>query len=241
LYAPTDGLPNCPAQQQGFTYLHCYQHPLKGRGDGTNKSGNREFLWFQCNRCFKPVTVEVWRIVAESASTKGLALSLGYRDGNFSIRPERKKPDSASVHTPDNVASFYEQGCRAQAIGDADTAGMGFGKALDTATRQLIRTLKPPDLEIILRRTLKARIDWLHAQRKLTDDLKAWAHLMRDERNDASHEEVPYTDKEAEDLREFTYVYTLPGKIKERHPDLKAPAAPVEGANPPPGGAAASA
>ena len=102
---------------------------------------------------------------------------------------------------------------------------MGFRKALDAATRHLIRGLNPTDLESIVSRTLKPRIDWLHSQGDLTDDLKAWAHLIRDEGNDAAHEEDPYTPEEAQDLHDLTevflmYVFTIPGKIREQHPNL---------------------
>ena len=86
---------------------------------------------------------------------------------------------------------------------------------------------------------LKRRIDWLHAQGKLTDGLKSWAHLMRDERNDAAHEEAPYGEEEAKDLRDLTevflmYVYMIPGKIAQRHPEIVSGAAASD--EPTPGG-----
>jgi hypothetical protein len=107
---------------------------------------------------------------------------------------------------------------------------MGFRKALDVATRHLIRALNPGDLDAVIARVLKQRIDWLHDKGKLTEDLKAWAHLMRDEGHDAAHEEDPYTPDEAEDLRDLTevflmHVFTIPGKIAEKHPNLMPDAA----------------
>jgi hypothetical protein len=193
--------------------------------------------------------VEVFRHVAESASGKALSLKPKYKDEHYevlSIRPEREKTGTAPQHTPSIVASCYEQGCRALAIGDADIAGMGFRKALDTATRQMVRVLNPPDLQAKLGLKLKPRIDWLHSRGKLTDELKTWAHKMRDEVNDAAHEEDPYSDREAKDLRELTevfllYVFTIPGKIKELHPELTTDVAGQEPADPAPVAATAHA
>jgi hypothetical protein len=139
------------------------------------------------------VVAEVYRIVSEPAQSRPLELELGYNDDHHTVRsihPQRTKI-GAPEHTPDNIASFYAQGCRALQRGDSDAARMSFRKALDVATLNRIRAIDPPDLDTLLKRKLKGRIEWLHGQGKLTDDLAAWAHLMRDEGNDAAHEEKP--------------------------------------------------
>ena len=111
--------------------------------------------------------------------------------------------------------------------GDADAAGMSFRKALDAATRHRIKAVTNlPGLEAVLGCKLKPRIDWLHAEAKLTDELQAGAHLMREEGNDAAHKEEPYTPEEAKDLRYLTevflmYIFTIPGKIAERQSGTK--------------------
>ena len=63
-----------------------------------------------------------------------------------------------------------------------------------------------------------ARIDALHAAGKLTDALAAWAHLVRLDGNDATHEEKELSEAEIEQLRQFsklflTYSFTLPSKV----------------------------
>jgi hypothetical protein len=214
--------PNCPAESQGFNFLTTYEHP------GFTGVPRKEFIVFRCGRCYYPVVVEIDRIVSEPASSLPLELTATYKQGHYtvrSVRPQRGGPARAPQHTPEPMGGCYEQGCRALQRGDADVAGMGFRKALDTATRYLIRRLNPPDLGAILARNLKQRVDWLSDQGRLTDNLKAWAHMMRDEGNDASHEEDPYTEAEAKDLHNLTevffmYVFTMPGMIKERRPDL---------------------
>jgi len=55
----------------------------------------------------------------------------------------------------------------------------------------------------------------------LTPDLKDWAHQVRLGGADAAHDADPFTSTEAEELLDFvelylTYVYTLPGRLKER-------------------------
>jgi Domain of unknown function (DUF4145) len=225
--------PNCPAQNQGFDFLYSYTHPARGIPSTKENLGHLDFLIFACGNCHYPVAVEVYRLVSELTSGQPLQLKAGYKEGNYtvrSIRPARQTLGGAPVHTPSNVGAFYAQGCRALERGDADAAGMCFRKALDTATRYLIRTFSPPDLDAKLALKLKPRIDWLHSKGKLTDDLKAWAHLVRDEGNDAAHEEAPYTPEQAQDLRDLTevflmYVFTIPGKIAERHPEIATPVA----------------
>jgi hypothetical protein len=51
--------------------------------------------------------------------------------------------------------------------------------------------------------------------------LKDWAHQVRLGGADAAHDADPFTSAEAEELLDFaelylTYVYTLPGRLKER-------------------------
>ena len=53
--------------------------------------------------------------------------------------------------------------------------------------------------------------------------MKKWAHEIRHLRNDATHEEDPFTDDEAQALQSFTelfltYAFTLPGMLVARHP-----------------------
>ena len=50
--------------------------------------------------------------------------------------------------------------------------------------------------------------------------MKEWAHIIRDEGNDAAHEDEPYGKDEAIGLEAFTrlfltYAFTLPGMVKK--------------------------
>jgi hypothetical protein len=69
--------------------------------------------------------------------------------------------------------------------------------------------------------TIKQRIDALADKNAITPDLKDWAHEIRLGGNDAAHDEDPYTEPEAVELLDFaglylTYVYSMPGKLKDR-------------------------
>lgn len=70
-------------------------------------------------------------------------------------------------------------------------------------------------------KTIFDRIEALAAQNVLTPDLKDWAHQVRLGGADAAHDADPFTPAEAGELLDFaelylTYVYSLPGRLKER-------------------------
>ena len=90
-----------------------------------------------------------------------------------------------------------------------------FRKTLETALKQ-----KFPDNEEKASKSLNQRIREAAKQQKLTPDLTAWAHEIRIGGNDAVHEEKPFSEQEAQELRGFTelvllYLFTLP-KMLER-------------------------
>lgn len=212
--------PNCRTVDQAFSYQHFYLHTANWGGLV------RETLLFSCNGCSFPLTVVIWRIGnhGSTISDKSIQIHPDYNDKAWAvidIFPGPYMVGSAPEHTPENIASFFNQGCGALERGYWDIAGMGYGKALDTATKRLIR-LKEGDDSSALKYKLQKRIDWLHEKGCLTDQLKDWAHIVRIERNDASHEEEPFTKEEAEQLHQFTevfllYVFTLPGRIEQYH------------------------
>jgi len=99
--------------------------------------------------------------------------------------------------------------------GDPDASGAMSRKVVDVSTQQLLGE-KSKDY-----RDIRGRIDALAADNKLTPDLKDWAHQVRLGGNDAAHDLDPFTPEEADELLNFaelylTYVYTLPGRLKER-------------------------
>lgn len=121
------------------------------------------------------------------------------------------KPESPNYpqHLPSNVVRFYQQADDAFMRRNWDSAGTMFRKALDTGLRSLDPSSKG---------NLQARIDNLPESVGVTSAMKTWAHRIRRLGNDAAHEDDPFTEEDAKDLRSFTelfltYAFTLPGMM----------------------------
>ena len=118
-------------------------------------------------------------------------------------------PPEPPMYVPPNIVNFFQQGVN-NLSGNYDAAGAMFRKALETALK-----LKFPEIGEM---KLKNRIDKIAKQGDLTVALAEWAHEIRDGGNDAAHEEDPFSEEEADVLREFTelillYLFTLPEKL----------------------------
>lgn len=226
--------PSCLSENQGFEYRSYYQHPVSNQvvytqGGNVRKATYLEYVTFSCGHCHEPVFAKVGNASSVSVSQRPVSLVPEYDDGTIfllDVEPHRAVTDIAPESTPPNVAASFEQGCRALEKGDADLAGMGFRKSLDVGTRHLIRAINPPDLEKALKGTLDSRIKWLHSNGRLTDELKDWAHIIREDGNEAAHDEEPYSLDEAKQLHEFAkvfliYLFTIPGMIAAKRPPQK--------------------
>ena len=147
---------------------------------------------------------------------------LGYpgdidQNPNLMIQAEypRHEPKEAPRHLPANIESYFLQATRSLEGKNFDASGVMSRKALDTATRKL-----KPDAK----GNLYKRIEALAAVNLITPDLKNWAHIIRDDGNDAAHEEEPTTQDFAQELLDFTelflmYTFTMPGMVKDRQQD----------------------
>lgn len=129
------------------------------------------------------------------------------------VWPEIPKPRMPD-HLPEPVARAFLSAERNFAQKDMEEASAGsYGRALDVGTK-----LYAPD---ITSPTLFARIEALAKQHRITPDLAGWAHAIRLIRNDALHD-IDHIDRdELTAIRGFTetvltYLFTLPGMLKER-------------------------
>ena len=121
-------------------------------------------------------------------------------------------PSDAPRHTPEPIANYFKQGKDAATRQSWDAAGMMFGKALEVGLKA-----KFPDMDSSL--TTFKRIEQAASENKLTPDLVKWAHQIRDLRNDATHEQEPFTEARAREIADFTeimlqYMFRLPGDLK---------------------------
>jgi len=119
---------------------------------------------------------------------------------------------SVPAFVPKSVAIAFKQAVESRKSGHYDAAGAMYRKALDVALKNIDPAVKG---------LLRDRIDKLAAANKLTPSLKDWAHEIRLDGNEASHEEDPFTKPEAEEMHAFmelvlTYLFTLPEQVKLR-------------------------
>jgi hypothetical protein len=126
-----------------------------------------------------------------------------------------KMPSAAPAFVDPPLDKYYLQAADALRSGHPDASGAMSRKVVDVSTQKLLGE----DAKKF--GTIQKRIDELAARNALTPQLKDWAHVVRLEGNDASHDEDPYTQEEADELLSFvelylTYVYALPGRLEAR-------------------------
>ncbi|MGQ0523352.1 MAG: DUF4145 domain-containing protein [Betaproteobacteria bacterium] len=192
--------PHCHVQNVQFISVADHAH----RNDGWYTS------FFVCNSCSGGIAAQICSHDLKAPhSFKG-----NLQAGRFTITEIYPTADvnAAPDHTPDNIAAFYVQAVDALRRKHHDAAGAMCRKVVDTATRKL-------DPQVTGR--LVARIDKLADSHKITPALREWAHAIRLDGNDASHDEDPFSSEEATDICNFCelflmYVFTLPGMLKER-------------------------
>ena len=118
----------------------------------------------------------------------------------------------APGYLPDNVEKFYIQAADSLKKGNHDASAMMSRKVLEVS----VKKLNPEGSGILYK-----RIEQLYAKGKITDDLKDWAHIIRDDGNDATHEEAPVKPEFAEELLSFAelflmYTFTMPGMVQAK-------------------------
>ena len=118
----------------------------------------------------------------------------------------------APRHLPENIESFYLQAVKSLKSGNYDAAAMMSRKVLESAVKKLNPSASS---------NLYKKIEALHGSGKITDDLKEWAHIIREDGNEAVHEDAIASEEFANELISFTelflmYTFTMPGMVQER-------------------------
>ncbi|MBU4010519.1 MAG: DUF4145 domain-containing protein, partial [Proteobacteria bacterium] len=134
--------------------------------------------------------------------------------GNMSIMEEYPKPITLETpqYLPTNIESFFIQAAESLNNKNFDASSMMSRKVLEVA----VKSLNPSESG-----NLYSRIEQLHSQGKITDDLKDWAHIIRDDGNEAAHEAEPVNLAFADELLSFTklfllYTFTMPEMVKNK-------------------------
>lgn len=114
-------------------------------------------------------------------------------------------------HTPEQILNVLREAeaNRSRRAAGVHSAAMTYGKVLDLATKAAGGT----------EHKLSARITELADSGKITKELGEWMKTLNVVRNEATHDDEPYTLQEVDDLGEATqlllqYLFTMPGMLK---------------------------
>lgn len=200
----TRNCPHCHSRNSTFTSFADFRDP--------NKVAPQVFITpFHCGSCHGGYFCEIeHRSGNQPSSHSGnIEQAQGLR-----ILKEYPKPEAVEApgYLPKNIESFFMQSAESLTSGNLDASAMMARKTLEVA----VKTLDPN-----FSGTLYKRIEQLHSAGKITDELKNWAHLIRDDGNEAAHEEEPVTKEFADELLSFTelflmYTFTMPGMVREK-------------------------
>lgn len=200
--------PHCTTQRIGFTLAAETKLGAPRPKDWT--------VLYKCNKCQGGLVVE-YTVQVNHGHLSPSACNVDPATVGFGVVRfyPGKMPPSTPAFTPEPLANYFKQAVDALQSGSADASGAMSRKVVDVSTQKLLGE----DAKKFT--TIQKRIDELAARNLLTPDLKEWAHVVRLEGNDASHDEDPYTPEEADELLSFvdlylTYVYAMPGRLKLR-------------------------
>jgi hypothetical protein len=181
----------------------------------------------RCHECRKTIVFvldalnrDQRRLPKQSFDTNESPTKLGYTE-IFAFPPKKTLPTPA--HTPNPAASFYEQGASAMANGLYDAAGAMFRKCLESVTRsdKLLEEFVPENQRAEFRKKwLKARIKVLKELHAIPPALASLVDVIKDEGDEAVHEDELYDKESAEALQRFTatfleQTFTIPEQIAQ--------------------------
>jgi len=178
--------------------------------------GAQFLTFFRCHKCQEGLVVHYVMTInhghGSPSSCPADPGDLGFQ--TLDMYP-KKTPVRIPSHAPDPLGRYFQQAFDSCRRGDHDASGAMSRKVVDVSTQKLLGE------EAKKFGNIRDRIDALASKGALTSDLKDWAHQVRLGGNDAAHDEDPYSKEEAEELLDvaelyLTYVYTLPGRLKER-------------------------
>jgi len=195
--------PHCHAKNSSFT----------GFADSAIPNTKHQYLTaFFCGSCHSGIFLET----ILNGQNKPPTAYIGNIEYGQGFILSRQYPELSAIGAPNNLSknieTFFIQAAKNLKTKNYDASSMMARKTLEVAVKQLNPTGKG---------NLYKRIEDLHKNGSITDDLKDWAHIIRDDGNEAAHEEEPVSEKFAEELLSFTelflmYTFTMPGMVKTK-------------------------
>ncbi len=202
-----DDCPRCCAQNMTFDVMS-----YNDFGIGETYEMPRQYEIFAvCRNCKKATTFFVTQrkeIRADSFSHPDIimrirdSLNLYFVVNDF-IRLSENPPQSPPEFIPDNIRAVFEEGAISISTKSWNAAGGMFRLCLDLTTKNMISEDKPEDLPKDAKNKLAPRIDWLFKEKRLPEDLKDIASIIRQDGNDGAHDGT-LQEHDALTLLEFT-------------------------------------
>lgn len=199
--------PHCDSKRMSFTTFGEYIWKASGKSEG------RCLTALKCAGCNGGYFIES---VLQTTTSPSNAQGNIDQDQYIRIVKEypEKKEKKVPEHLPENVRSYFVQAQTSLQHKSYDASSMMSRKCLEAS----VKALDPSATG-----KLYARIESLHKKGLVTESLKDWAHIVREDGNDAAHEEAPVAEAHASELLAFSelflmYVFTMPGMISEKRP-----------------------
>jgi hypothetical protein len=193
------GCPHCGTDPVGFSPIAAVQ---------VKPGMAHTLLFLQCGACgHGVVAVTNMGLGAANAWIGGTATSPGNLLKFFPERKELKCPADVPKAVSDAYLSGLENLGRKNGT---NAAAMMFRRSIEIATKVIPEALKSG--------TLQKRIEALPPD-IATPAMKEWAHHVRLDANEATHEVEEFTEEDAKKLQTFTemfltYAFTLPAMLK---------------------------
>jgi hypothetical protein len=194
--------PHCHTQSVSFTSFSEVKKP---------RTPNTIVTAFYCGNCYGGYISEIY---TPSAATGHTAKGNIETTPGFKITKEYPLPQTieAPDFLPENIKKFFLQAANSLKAGHLDASAMMSRKVLEVA----VKTLEPTG-----NGSLYQRNERLYSSGKITEELKNWAHIIRDNGNEATNEEEPVLSIFSEEHLSFAemflmYTFTMPGMVASR-------------------------
>ena len=200
--------PHCASERTGFAF----------GGELADEPPWEGPMWntlFVCRKCRSGV---VARLKGPRTGPKPSACQGDPSDEGFEVLAVHPKPQPLNIpaHLPEEIAGDYREAADSLRRRNDTAAGMVFRKVLQRTTT----ALAPEGVTGFRNKRLQDRIDTLAGHRLITPAMCEWAHQIRDDGNEANHEEdVVFEQSDAEQIQAFTelfliYAFTLPERVR---------------------------
>ena len=201
--------PHCFTERSGFEFVSEYPY----RQDRTRHPETWITFW-SCRTCGEAVIAKFRATYHEYSPAQALN---DPRSDDFVLIETHPKFQQfrAPEHVPEVIGKDFNEAQDSLRRQNWTSAGMMFRKVLARSTTMLA----PEDVDFASLRLMN-RIDELAKRHLITAAMQDWAHIIRLDGNEATHEEdEAFTDHKAKQLKEFTelfliYAFTLPARVQ---------------------------